>query len=774
MSDENTSDQGDGMGEARVPVDDSNVRIKAYSGAAAGLGAVKSIAVHGLAEVGPIRSLQLLRKVNQKGGFDCPGCAWPDPLERTPFEFCENGAKAVYEEASAKKVGAAFFAEHSVVDLLKQSDMELGKSGRLTEPMILRPGSAYYTPLSWDEACAMIGEELNALPSKDDAIFYTSGRCSNEAAFLYQLFIRMYGTNNLPDCSNLCHESSGQGLGTSVGSGKGSVRLEDFRKTDAVFIFGQNPGTNHPRMLTALQESKRAGAKIVSINPLIERGLERFAHPQEPLALLGKSTPLTDLYLQVKINGDLALLKGLCKAVLAIEADKGGVVDWAFIRAYTSGYEAFAADVGDTSWSDIEHGSGLSRSQIEEAAQIYCDSDATIACWAMGLTQHENAVATIQYVVNFLSLRGNIGKEGAGPCPVRGHSNVQGDRTMGIWEAPKDAFLDRLGDEFDFEPPRAHGLAAVDAIQVMHSEPGKVFFALGGNFLSANPDTDFTAQALQNCRLTVQVSTKLNRSHLITGKTAIILPCLGRTDLDVQNGIEQFVTTENSQGYVSSSRGFLTPPSSECKSEPEIIARVATATLVPDKGPDWMGLASDYRRIRAHISRVIPGHESYEARLEDQGGFFLPHPNRERVFPTSDGKAQFTTASLPTRELSPDQLLLMTMRSHDQYNTTIYGPDDRYRGVYGGRRILFMNPRDMLDRGLKDQDRVHIVSHFNGVERTARTFKVVAYSIPRGCCGAYFPEANVLVPIDSVARGSKTPTSKSVVVTVHPIDKLTG
>ncbi len=752
--------------DAQPPVDDRGVHVQAYHGAAAGMGAVKSIAVQGIKEVGPIRAMRLLGNINQRKGFDCPGCAWPDPMKRTPFEFCENGAKAVYEEATPLTVGARFFAQHSIDELCTLSDFELGKSGRLTEPMFRAQGASHYTPITWDDAFTKIAETLHALPSPDDAIFYTSGRCSNEAAFLYQLFVRKLGTNNLPDCSNLCHESSGKGLGSTVGSGKGSVTLEDFPRSDAVFVFGQNPGTNHPRMLTALQEAKRAGAKIVSINPLVERGLERFAHPQEPTALLGNATELTDLYLQVRVNGDIALIKGMCKAILERETTVGGILDHSFIETYTSGFDAFIANVETESWETICTSSGIAKEDIEAAAKIYWESNATITCWAMGLTQHENSVETIQYVVNLLLLRGNIGKPGAGPCPVRGHSNVQGDRTMGIWEAPPEAFLQRLGQRFEFTPPRKHGYAAVEAIQAMHNEPGKVFFALGGNFISANPDTDYTASALQRCRLTVQVSTKLNRSHLITGQEALILPCLGRTDIDHQAAGEQFITTENSQGYVGKSQGFLKPPSRECRSEPDIIAQLAHHVFGPNDPIPWTVLAGDYREIRAHIAEVIPGHEAYEERILNEGGFFLPHPNRERKFPTSNGKAQFTCASIPPERLQPGQLMLMTMRSHDQYNTTIYGLDDRYRGIYGGRRVLLMNPEDMAERNLTDQDRVDIISHFNGVQRIAYRFKVIGYALPRRSCGAYFPEANVLVPIDSYARKSKTPTSKSIVITV--------
>jgi molybdopterin-dependent oxidoreductase alpha subunit len=730
------------------------------------MGAVRKIAVEGSRETGPLRAARLLHKLNQRKGFDCPGCAWPDPERRTPFEFCENGAKAVFEEATSKVVDPDFFATHTVSELTGWTDFEIGKAGRLTHPMIKRAGSDQYVPISWQSAFATIAEHLHALPSPDEAIFYTSGRTSNEAAFLYQLFVRLLGTNNLPDCSNLCHESSGVALGEAVGSGKGSVLLEDFPKSDAIFIFGQNPGTNHPRMLTALQEAKRAGATIVSVNPLIERGLERFAHPQEPTALVGGGTQLTDLYLQVRVGGDLALIKGICKAVLALDRAEGSIIERAFIERYTSGFDAFIDDLDAAEWPELIAASGVPRDQIESAARIYASSNATIATWAMGLTQHTNAVDTIQYVVNMLLLRGNIGKPGAGPCPVRGHSNVQGDRTMGIWEAPPEAFLERLGRAVGFEPPRRHGVAAIEAIRQMRDRPGKVFFAMGGNFLSANPDTDATAGALRACRLTVQVSTKLNRSHLITGAEAIILPCLGRTEVDRQASGAQFVTCENSQSTVQPSRGFLKPASRHLMSEPAIVAALGKATL-PDAPLDWDALAGDYSAIRDLIEQVVPGHEGYDRKMRREGQLQLPHPNRSRTFPTSNGRAQFSTAALPPERVSAGQLVLMTMRSHDQYNTTLYGLDDRYRGIYRERRVLLMNARDADDRGLASGDWVDITSHFRQEQRFAPRWAVVHHDIPRGNCAAYFPEANVLVPLDSVAKRSNTPTSKFVVITIE-------
>ena len=752
--------------DALTPVGEPKPRLAPYSGPAAGAGAVRKIAVQGTRETGAIRSLKLLQKLNQRKGFDCPGCAWPDPEVRTPFEFCENGAKAVFEEATDRRVDPAFFAKHAISEMTGWDDFQIGKSGRLTTPMLREEGSDHYRPLSWEQAFSRIATHLHDLASPDDAIFYTSGRTSNEAAFLYQLFVRMWGTNNLPDCSNLCHESSGVALGEALGSGKGSVLLEDYPKSDAIFVFGQNPGTNHPRMLSALQEAKRAGAQIVSINPLVERGLERFAHPQEPLALVGKGTKLTDLYLQVRVGGDLALLKGLCKATLEADRAQGDVLDRAFIEAHTEGFESFEADIEAASWEDIVGQSGISEAQIREAADIYVASNATIATWAMGLTQHENAVETIQHVVNLLLMKGNVGKPGAGPCPVRGHSNVQGDRTMGIWEAPKDAFLDRLGDVIGFTPPREHGVAAIDAIRVMRDHPGKVFFAMGGNFLSANPDTDATAEALRACRLTVQVSTKLNRSHLITGKEALILPCLGRTEIDEQANGPQFVTCENSQSTVQPTRGLLRPASPDLLSEPAIVAGLAKATLT-DPVLDWDALIADYDGIRDLIAAVVPGHEDYNRRIRDERQIQLPHPNRSRSFPNAVGKALFTTADLPPERVQPGQLVLTTLRSHDQYNTTLYGMDDRYRGIYGERRVLLMSHEDVAERGLFAGEWVDITSHFQGEERFAPRWAVVPYPMPKGNCAAYFPEANVLVPLDSVARRSHTPTSKFILITIE-------
>jgi molybdopterin-dependent oxidoreductase alpha subunit len=715
--------------------------------------------------MGLVRGVRTLLKVNQAGGVDCPGCAWPEPdRERSHFEFCENGAKHVADEATTKRVTPEFFQQWSVAELLEQSDQWLNAQGRLTHPMLLHRDATHYEPIGWNDAFELLAGELNSLNYPDQAIFYTSGRTSNEAAFLYQLFVRQFGTNNLPDCSNMCHESSGSALSETVGVGKGTVTLEDFEEAQAIFVIGQNPGTNHPRMLTSLERAKRRGCKLVHINPLPEVGMTRFKHPQDVLGLLGSGTILADLFLQVQINGDVALLKGITKAVLAYE----NALDRDFIAQYTTGFDEFVSTLETVSWNEIVQQSGVSKEQIEQAARIFVDSERTIFCWAMGLTQHRNAVANIQEIVNLMLLRGQVGKPGAGLCPVRGHSNVQGDRTVGIWERPTEAFLDKLGETFDFEPPRNHGFDTVRAIHAMHEGQGKVFFALGGNFLSATPDTDFTAAALRRCRLTAHVSTKLNRSHLITGDRALILPCLGRTEFDMQASGLQFVTTENSMGVVQASRGSLQPASEELLSEPQIVARLSRATLEHRTTVNWEELAGDYDQIRDAIERVIPGFDDYNRRVREPGGFHLPNAARNRVFNTKSGKAQFTVHELPQHDLGGDQFLMMTIRSHDQFNTSVYTENDRYRGISNGRRVVFLNEEDIAAAGLKAQQVVDLVSHFEGEERIARAFIVVPYDIPRRCAATYFPEANVLVPVRHVALKSNTPVSKSVVISIRP------
>jgi len=751
------------------PEETASPHLSPPSKTAGGVSAIIETLKVTTAEMGLIRGTRTLLLLNQDKGIDCPGCAWPEPdSERSHVEFCENGAKHLAEEATTKRVTPEFFKKWSVADLSLQTDQWLGSQGRITHPMLLRRGGTHYEPISWDDAFELIAGELNALNYPDQAIFYTSGRTSNEAAFLYQLFVRQFGTNNLPDCSNMCHESSGTALSETIGIGKGTVRLYDFDQAQAIFVIGQNPGTNHPRMLSSLQAAKRNGCKLVHINPLPEAGMTRFKHPQEVIKLLGPGTELADLFLQVKINGDVALLKGIMKAVLAEEVRRPRrILDHAFIERYTSGFEEFSAALSRVSWQQIVEESGVSQDLIEKAAEIFIASDRTIFCWAMGLTQHENAVANIQEIVNLMLLRGQIGMPGAGFCPVRGHSNVQGDRTMGIWEQPSPAFLEKLASEFNFEPPRNEGFDTVNSIKAMHNGEGKVFFALGGNFLSATPDTEYTAAALRKCRLTIQVSTKLNRAHLITGERALILPCLGRTEVDIQAGGPQFVSTENSMGVVQMSQGSLTPASAELLSEPQIVARLARATLENRTTVDWEGLAGDYDRIRVKIERVVPGFQDYNVRVREAGGFYLPNGARERVFKTPTGKAMFTVHELPDHRLQPGQFLMMTIRSHDQFNTSIYSSNDRYRGIKHGRRVVFLNKDDLEQLGFQAGQHVDLVSHFEGEERTAAKFSVVPYDIPRGCAATYFPEANVLVPIRHVAKKSNTPASKSVVISIR-------
>jgi molybdopterin-dependent oxidoreductase alpha subunit len=662
--------------------DATQVRLGEPSHAAGGPKAVLKSLAPTVEEMGTARGFKTWLKINQTDGFDCPSCAWPDPEHRHRFEFCENGAKAVADEATTRHVDPDFFAAHSVAWLSEQSDHWLNKQGRLTHPMVLQEGASHYEPISWDDAFSLIAEELNALASPDEALFYTSGRTSNEAAFLYQLFVRQFGTNNLPDCSNMCHESSGAALTASMGFGKSTVTLDDLEQADCIFVVGQNPGTNHPRMLTSLQTAARHGAKIVSVNPLPEVALERFRHPQEVSGLVGPGTPLACLHLPVRVNGDVALFTGLMKAML-----ERGAVDREFIDRYTEGFDAFADSLRTADWAEIVENSGVSREEIERAAEIAATCERMVVCWAMGVTQHKNGVANVQTLVNFVLLRGMIGKPGAGLCCVRGHSNVQGDRTMGIWEKMPDSFLNALGREFGFDPPRRHGLDTVDGIRAMEDGRARIFFAMGGNFLSATPDTEVTARVLRRCRLTAHVATKLNRSHLITGRRALILPCLGRTERDMQAFGPQFVTCEDAMNVVHKSEGRLAPASEHLLSEPAIVARLARAVLGGRTTVDWEALAADYDRIRDHIARVVPGFADYNARVRRPGGFMLPTPPRERAFPTPSGRARFTAHAMPRHDMAPGQYLMMTLRSHDQFNTTVYGLDDRYRGVYNGRRV---------------------------------------------------------------------------------------
>lgn len=738
---------------------------------AAGMPAVLSSVKMVFSEAGVVRGLKALNKLNQKNGFDCPSCAWPDPDdERSKLgEYCENGARAVAEEATAKRLTYEFFAENAVEDLAKLSDYEIGKKGRIAEPMFLPKGATHYQPISWDAAFDKVGTALNKLSSPHEAVFYTSGRASNEAAFLYQLFVREYGTNNLPDCSNMCHESSGSALGETMGLGKGSVTLNDFYDAEVIMILGQNPGTNHPRMMSALEKAKKNGAVIISVNPIPEPGLIAFANPQEVKGMLGISAPLTDNYLQVRINGDMALLQAIMMLLLEEEEkNPRSVFDHDFIQEKTLGYDELIAHLKKQDFQTLVKDTGVTEEQIREVASILMRKNRIIACWAMGLTQHKNAVDTIKDVVNLLLLKGSIGKKGAGTCPVRGHSNVQGDRTMGIYEKPSKTFLDSIERNFNFTPPQEHGYDVVEAITAMYEKKASVFFALGGNFLSATPDTNYTAKALQNCSLTVHVSTKLNRSHLIHGEEALILPCYGRSDLDTTGGTEaQFVTCENSMGVVQMSKGMLKPVSEDLLSEPEIVARLAQATLGARSKVNWNKYILHYDNIREDIERTIPGFDKYNLRVRVPGGFYLPNPPREGNFGTPTSKAHFNVAHVDIPKLKDEELMMMTIRTHDQFNTTVYGLNDRYRGIYNERRVILMNEKDITRLGFKDRDVVDIYNNYGGVERVVNKFIIINYPIAERCAATYFPETNVLVPINSVAEKSNTPTSKMVIVTLR-------
>jgi len=751
--------------DGRAPLDSNRLRLSKVKSTAAGIPAAISSMNHGIRKMGMAKTVRSLLMVNQKEGFDCPGCAWPDPDHRTSLEFCENGAKAVADEAMKAKVNASFFEKHSVSDLLKKSDYWLNSQGRIAQPMILEEHATHYTPIEWDEAFHRIASSIQAMASPERGVYYTSGRTSNEAAFLYQAFVRALGTNNLPDCSNMCHESSGKALTQTIGIGKGTVHLEDFNQSDLILVIGQNPGTNHPRMLTALRDAKKNGAKIISINPLAETGLKRFKHPQDYMTGDVRSTQLADVHVPVRIGGDAALLKGVMKHLLALDA-----VDRDFIASKTEKFNQFESALSSEDWDQIVSDSGIEREMIHEIARMCAHSQATIACWAMGLTQHKNGVAVIQEVVNLLLMGGHIGRPGAGVCPVRGHSNVQGDRTVGIWEAPSKSFLKKLEEGLKFEMPKEHGYDVVHSIHAMEKGDVDVFICMGGNFLSATPDTPRTATAIQNVGLTVQISTKLNRSHLVTGKSALILPVLGRTEMDIQSAGEQFVTVENSMGVVHRSKGNLKPASSELISEPALIARLGE--LLCPEALDWKASAQNYDTIRDIMSKSLSGFDNYNERVRQPSGFLLPNPPRDSCeFSTPSGKAMFTVHSLPDVKLPQDHFVLMTLRSHDQYNTTIYGLHDRYRGVHGNRRVLFMNALDMSEYGMKSRDIVDITSHFHGTQRHSRQWIVVPYEIPRRNLAAYFPEANELVPLESTAHISNTPTSKWIEVSLsNPFD----
>jgi molybdopterin-dependent oxidoreductase alpha subunit len=744
--------------------DEAKIAIAEPHEHAAGIPGVAVALQRSVRKMGVSRSARTLLKLNQAEGFDCMSCAWPDPEpgHRHTAEFCESGAKAVAEEATTTRATPEFFARHSIADLDGHSEHWLGQQGRITHPMIKKPGATHYEPIEWDAAYRLIAGQLNGLTSPDEAIFYTSGRTSNEAAFCYQLFVRAYGTNNLPDCSNMCHESTSYALAETIGIGKASVTLDDVYDAKLLILAGQNPGTNHPRMLSALEKAKRCGAKIIAINPLREAGLINFRNPQTPRGCVGKGTDLTDMHLPIKINGDLALFQAW--GSLLVEWD---ALDHEFVARHTRGFEDWRAHVSAIDWNLVEATTGLSRTQITEAAQLLRGSDQTVFCWAMGLTQHHNAVATIREIVNLALAQGNIGKPGAGLLPVRGHSNVQGDRTMGICESPPANFLDRLQAEFGFEPPREDGFDTVNAIRALRDGRAKIFIGLGGNFVQAAPDTEVTAAALRQAELTVHVSTKINRSHLVCGATALILPTLGRTEIDMQASGPQLVSVEDSTCSVHVSRGPLQPASPHLRSEVAIVTALAEATLGDRCGIDWRGMREDYRRIRRLITRVVPGCQTYEVNVSRPGGYLLPHPPRDsRTFPTESGRAEFTVSTIEALQVPPGHLILQTLRSHDQFNTTIYGFSDRYRGIEGGRRVVFVNPRDISELGFQDGEIVDLVTHWEGDDhvRRAQSFRIVAYQTPRGSAAAYYPETNPLVPLDSTAAGSNTPTSKSVII----------
>ncbi|MFI0158545.1 FdhF/YdeP family oxidoreductase [Streptomyces albidoflavus] len=752
------------------PVDDLSVTPpKTW---ATGVPAVTHALEYALGQTSVRRTALTLLNINQAKGFDCPGCAWPEPApgKRHRNEYCENGGKHIADEATSRRVTAGFFREHSIAELDTKSDYWLNQQGRLTEPMVKRPGATHYEPVGWDEAFGILADELRSLASPDEALFYTSGRLNNEAAFLLQLFARAYGTNNLPDCSNMCHESSGSALGETLGIGKGSVSLDDIHEADLVFVVGQNPGTNHPRMLSALEETKRNGGQVVAVNTLPEAGLMRFKHPQKARGVIGRGTEIADQFLHIRAGGDLALFQALNLLLLEAEDEAPGtVLDHAFIASDTTGFETFAEHARKTRWEDVLEATGLTREEIEEVHRRVLAGRKVIVCWAMGLTQQKHGVPSIREIVNFLLLRGSIGRPGAGVCPVRGHSNVQGDRTMGVWERMPQEFLDALGREFSFTPPAHHGLDAVDSIRAMRDGRASFFLGVAGNFVRATPDSEVTEAALRRCRLTAQISTKLNRSHTVCGETALILPTLGRSDRDVQEGGLQFYTVEDSMSEVHASRGRLAPASPHLLSEVAIISRLARRTLGDEPAIPWEEFERDYGTIRDRISRVVPGFEEFNARVDRPGGFTLPNPVNEGVYPTPSGKAVFTRNEFTMLRAPEGHLILQTLRSHDQWNTVPYAMNDRYRGIHNARRVVLVNPADLAALGLADRDLVDLVGVWeDGRERRAPAFRVVSYPTSPGSAAAYYPETNVLVPLDSVADISNCPTSKGVVVRLEP------
>ncbi|TFC36268.1 FdhF/YdeP family oxidoreductase [Cryobacterium sp. TMT2-42-4] len=752
-------------------IDEDKIKVGTPREWAAGVPGVTHAMGPAFRQMGVPRSLKALTAMNQRDGFDCMSCAWPDPDRRKIFEFCENGAKAVTWEATPVTVPAEFWAQNPISELLTKSEYWLGMQGRLVQPVHKPAGSEHYRPITWDDAFNLIGETLRGLDSPDQAAFYTSGRTSNEAAFLYQLFVRAFGTNNLPDCSNMCHESTSHAMAETVGIGKSTVTYADFARADLIIIMGQNPGSNHPRMLTALEEAKEAGAAIVAINPLVEAGLMRYKNPQRVRGVIGAGTVMADQYLQIRLGGDMALMQALSRRVLDAEAARPGtVLDHEFLRESCVGLEELREHLAHQDDDAVLAATGLRAAEIDELADRYLRAERVIITWAMGITQHKKAVPTIREIINLLLLRGNIGKPGAGASPIRGHSNVQGDRTMGIWEKMPPVFLDALEREFGFDPPRVDGLDSVNSIRAMQGGLVKVWIALGGNLVGAISDTVVAEAAMQKTALSVQISTKLNRSHAVVGEQALILPTLGRTEIDLQATGPQFVSVEDTVSAVHSSTGLLPPVSDQLLSEVAIVSRLARAALDGTASIDWAGFESDYDIIRDHISHVIPGFADFNQRIRQQEGFSLPHAPRDlRTFPTPSGKALLTVNELEPLERPPGRLLLQTLRSHDQFNTTIYSPNDRYRGIKNGRQVIFVNPEDVAELGLISGMLVDVHSEFSdNVDRVLRRLRLVAYPSARGCAAAYFPEANVLVPLDSTAEGSNTPVSKAVLVRLEP------
>jgi len=761
--------------EAENPYQLSKLKVSPPEKWAAGIPAVMAAVSDLVEDKAVLRAGKALFKMNQKGGFDCSSCAWPDPDdERSALgEYCENGAKALAEEATTKKVDAAFFKKNSVYSLSQLDDYHIGKMGRLTEPMYLPSGGTHYQPISWNDAFTKIASHLNKLDSPNEAAFYTSGRTSNEASFLYQLFAKEFGTNNMPDCSNMCHETSGTALKTTIGIGKGTVTLEDFYDTDAIVIIGQNPGTNAPRMLSALEKGKKNGAKIIAVNPLPEAGLMGFHNPQAIKGILGSGGKLADLFLPIKINGDMALLKAIELLLLEMEMkNPGQVFDHDFIKDKTTGFENFQKQFESLDLDHLAFLSGVPKDLIVEAAEIIAFKKRIIVCWGMGLTQQPNGVDMIREIVNILLIKGSIGKPGAGVCPVRGHSNVQGNRTMLIDEKPTDEQLDRLEAYFGFNPPRNHGYDVVGTIKAIHEEKVKFMFCMGGNFLSAAPDTTYTAEAFRKLELLVCVSTKLNRGHLIHGKESLILPTLSRSDMDIVNDEVQIISTENSMGVVQSSKGVLKPISDQLINETQIVCRMAMATLGEKSVVDWKRYHDSYDEVRETIEKCIPGFENYNTRVREKSGFYLPNAPRHGEFKAKESanRAAFTLTELPNNELEPDEYMMATTRTHDQFNTTIYGMDDRYRGIKNERRVIFMNQKDIDKAGLKAGDQVDLFNYNDGIERIAPLFIIVPYQIPERNTVTYFPEANVLVSVNNVVKESNMPASKYVKIKVKKHD----